>query len=364
MSNAELQTHYANADIFKLPNIDSVNKYQPVKGVVAIFDKNEKIGYNAISPNAYSYTVLCKILNQKQLNDKYFVDRKNLINEAVPQYSSSPVSLYTKNADNKDIQLWDPELGNSGSYVSIVKRLKKNHRGHDYFIAVTINNSLALTDFWEKTQDQAENMTFGQIPHDMDYIYCTLTTERSAKRIAYQIANKLDLHINYTLDRDSHCLEMDDVPPMLACPDYEQVNSCIKFVDQNRVGIFNHAVSTNEIIGDKLFISVDPYTGIYSFNVDQNIKSSIAMPSCTGKFTESPDAFNSHDLEERLNVVVWEKTSKEIKVNNRITHQHYREIDNNFKNQLKNLGWNATLGYDVFTTVVTKIPSVKKRPIN
>lgn len=370
MRQEALDTSYDKAiEVQTLPNLDFSDTYEPVKGAVAVFDASQKVGYDTLSRRPVNVLALFKI-NKSDLDEQRdVISKKALLNEVAPQFASSPITLNHRDSDNNDCSDWQAEMGGHGNFVSIVKRLKPDKRSYDWYIAVQAGAPLVNEDLWDMTQQNAEGITFGELADSMDYNYTQLAAERNVRRLAFEVADKLNLPVKYGKDSFAFREEVDDVPPMLANPTYMQVNSCIKRLpyQRNKVAVYNHAVDA-DAIGDMFFVAADPYAGLCGFNAEftkmPKDQVPLAMPSCTGRNPEAKQNSTINEEARRIEVAVWEDTPTETATNARVASNTYRQVNRDFVKELRNLGWDTALGYENYTTVITKISSNKRRPRN
>ena len=101
-------TFYINADMHDDENVAG--------GSLAIHSVDAEVHPDSIPASMFEHLLIVPINDHASKPDGYkdsdFLDKLNLLQEAVPQYSNNPPSLGKRDTNtNADADVWEPELG-------------------------------------------------------------------------------------------------------------------------------------------------------------------------------------------------------------------------------------------------------------
>jgi|WetSurMetagenome_2_1015567.scaffolds.fasta_scaffold00293_13 hypothetical protein len=123
---------------YVLGNASALSKTAYPTGQVINYKCDAKVDPLTLTPESMHVLVMCKIIaaNGQTLNEDFFKSKLASLEEAVPQYSTVPISNEIRNElDNTDEALWDAEMGDTGSYGVQVRRVGASS---DYYIQATL----------------------------------------------------------------------------------------------------------------------------------------------------------------------------------------------------------------------------------
>ena len=126
---AILQNYPEKKDLFKVygyANANFIDDEDVPMGLLSIHPINAEVHVDSIPEHAFQYLVVNPILLKDgvEYTDTDF-PISNKIDEAAPQYSEKPPSLYIQNKNNQDMDEWSAELGQDG-FAGVFKKIKEN----------------------------------------------------------------------------------------------------------------------------------------------------------------------------------------------------------------------------------------------
>lgn len=337
-------SNYENKQIYQVigyPNIDTTDEEDVPSGMLVIHPIDAPVHPDSIPEKSFSYLVLCPVKADKELRDDDFQINEKL-DEAVPQYSENPPSMYNRNEKNQDIAEWQAELGEDG-FAGIFKKVKENGRSADYYVGVCAGASKACTEFKDylNSLDKDEPMTFQQLLDDPKFSYVKALAQRNAKRLAYNVARAFNVKIRHV--RDISAVGA----PMRAEPahGYQQAQSTIKVLDKGfksreAVGVYHNVRPTQEA-NDMCFVYAGPYDGIAMFNMNGNARGH-ALPATTGRQQQQLMGEATKYPESRNKGVTWTKTKLLSDQHSDLHPDAFRPINDTFLEHMKSMGWRQT----------------------
>ena len=194
------------------------------KGQLINFREDAKVDPLTLAPESMHFMVMCPVLPAKDqlLDDAFFEKKLEALNQAAPQYCAAPITMLTRNNDNTDDDLWEHELGDSGS-VGVVRR--KRGVNNEYFVEANCTAPVLGQQFIEhvtKLQEAGKPMTWRQAVDSKEFKYWREGVVRQACRIAYAAAEKLEVAIP-TIGEDATYRQTEDQHMRVtARPQYRQ----------------------------------------------------------------------------------------------------------------------------------------------
>lgn len=317
-------------------NIDTSCEEDVPSGLLTIHDPESKVHVDNIPEKTFQYLVVCPIypaVKGQVFTDADFQISDAKLNEAVPQYSSAPPSMYNRTGGICEKDAWNAELGEDG-VAGIFKSVGRHAK---YYVGVCAGVGLASQEFKESLKD---GMTFEQLLDDPKFKYTRFLAQRNAQRLAYNVARACKVRIAHTRDATSK----KESQPQIAVPDrgFQQAQSTITALKRGydgteAVGVF-HDVRPVQEANDMCFVYAGPYDGIAMFNMNGNAVGH-ALPASTGRSTIDPAT--PYDMD-RNKGVTWEEAPESLIAEGAHPDLHpdaFRPIDDTFLENMKKMGW-------------------------
>ncbi len=330
-------------------------------GTLIVHPVGSKVHIDSIPLNAFSYLAIVPIKPMKDYTDADFTSKKDLLHEAVSQYSDTPPSLRCKNVSSNipgsDGRNWTCELGeDSEAFAGVFKQTKG--RDTKYYIAVQAGAPMACKQLREKIAKTP--MTFEELISDKDYSYAHYIAQRNVERIAYNVARAFKVSVNQQLDVGSKREYEFSGLPMRVIPLFMQATSTIVPIvheSEHSIGVFSKLTPVSNAANIN-FVYEGPYNGIAVFNMN---KRSIghALPSASGKLA-NPVKLTESEISKRIQNVICEGN---IKKHPDIVADTFRPVDNDeFLDSFVELGWKRE-NVQNLVPVAVKIfdPSIKRK---
>lgn len=350
LKNYPIEGHLKNATFYI--NADMHDDENVAGGSLAIHDMDAVVHPDSIPASFFEHMIVVPINDHASKPDGYkdsdFLDKVDLLQDAVPQYSDNPPSLAKWDPNrNSDGDVWEPELGHDeNAFAGIVKRMRSNQRDADYYIAVKAGAPLASQELKEQLVAEGP-ITFSKLIKDPRLHYVNAVALRNAKRIAYNVAQKLGLPIHSVSDVSAYAPTTFSALPRRAEPTanrtkarigYQYTVSSIQPMDykgEECVGIFHKVRPVGEAIGLNMVVG-SPVDGIHVFKMPQK-PLGFAIPSDTGRRIPLDDANLEHaETARRHRGVVWDGDHSALKT---LGQAVYHPIDDDFYRGMKQMGW-------------------------
>lgn len=229
-------------------------------------------------------TFVCKLIpGRETMTDAYFEERKETLNNDIPQFNTNPPTL------SADESPWGAEIGSG--IVGVYKSMARSNSA--YYMVARAPADLAWAEAGDNKEKQlvAENMSI-----------------RNTKRLAKAAARSLGLQV----------VQIEDV--------------LAKVSDPENVAKPLLAVQGPEMYKNKKVVYAGPYNGVSVFHVSSGINKS-DIPTQTGKNTGNFRAYKQHQTQE----FVWEKQMGEE--HPELKDGLYKQVDAEFIRDIKERGW-------------------------
>jgi hypothetical protein len=206
----------------------------PVNGTL-FFYKEEAPANPKLIKNLFTHKLVANIKTEK-LNDQYFIDRQEKINNNIPRFSPNQISLtlLSDNNDTMDADVWEPTLGENGS-IRVIK--DEGEFGKNYYsIKVKTNAGKVQRELKEFLAEKfKEGMTLGEFINTPQYKKAKDLSERNARRILQLTADVLEVELELSPEDDTHAIVKDEryALPILATPNVHNVSDILLRKIQN-----------------------------------------------------------------------------------------------------------------------------------
>lgn len=341
------------------PNVDFSDDTQMPSGLVTVHPLGSKVHSGSLPYHAFTHLVVCPILGE--CTDSTFRGKEDKLHEAIPQFTSKPLSLLTRNLENGlDASTWSVELGEDDTAFAGV--FKQNvGRKTNYFVAAQIGAPMLVRHLKNKINKTA--MTFEQLLKDPDYSYGCYAAPRVASRAAYNVARAFGVPIRHTNDEGAHTETVYAAKPMRAMPSHTQVISTITTVSNNgqrMAAIFNRVTPVVANNMTKHYVYEGPFNGLAEFDV-KNMGTDIGMPANSGR----GGAQGAEGDAERLPAegLIWEVGKAVSTKHPDLVKDAFRSAHSDeFLQGMQELGWKAGNSAPNLIPVCVKIynPEIKR----
>lgn len=339
-----------NVDAKKLlfyVNADLHDEEDVAAGTLAIHPLGSVVQPDSIPQSMFQHLIAIPILDHSAhpqgWTDADFIGKEKLLGEAAPQYSVNPPSLSMRNVHGgiKDADAWSPELGQDDSFVGICKQVRSNMRDADYFVVVKVGAPLACKELREELIAEGDDLTYEKLIEDPRLHFVNALALRNAKRLAYQVAEKLRVPIAAVADISAYVPSSYCAEPMRAEPTKNAYAQSVSSIQRMRydavdcVGIYHKVRPTAECQGYNM-VAGSPYDGISIFTMD-NRPLGHAIPSDVGKRVALDEAALDHsETQRRHQGVVWDGDAPALKA---LAPNVHHAIDDDFYRAMDQMGW-------------------------
>jgi len=386
-SFAETVTAYDNGtgivSAYIMGNAAALDPHAFPKGQLINYREEARVDPLTLTPESLHFLVMCPILPaaDQVFDDAFFEKKLETLNQAAPQYCAAPITMNTRSNDNTDDELWDHELGDSGS-VGVVRR--KRGVNNEYFVTANCTAEKLGKDFIAhvtKLNEDGKSMTWRQAVDSKEFKYWREGVVRQACRIAYAAAEKMEVAIP-TIEEDATYRQSDDQHRRVtARPQYRQWLSGIAATvtgkgrqAERTVTQYSQCspVGLNNSQQDYHLVAASPFIGYVGVRLEQGFRPTMGALPCTTGRKHVASRVEAMSLEkDALNRIrtkyTWEgKSATGTAINDRLHPEAYRAFDDafvaaNFARQ----GWSKpgskspTEDLDV---VIMKVAARKARP--
>lgn len=366
---------------FVLGNASALNPSAYPSGQVINYKPDAKVDSLTLTPESMHVLVLCKIIaaNGQTLNDDFFKAKLDALEEAVPQYSSAPISSEIRNdADNTDDGLWSAELGDTGSTGVLVRRTGNTN---DYYIQANCTVPMLGRQFIDdlaRRSEAGKAPTWGEMVRSRDFAYWKQATVRQACRVAYAVAEKLGVGIPTINEDGTYRQTIDQAARVTACPTHVQWISSIETSRSGTGDKQRHTVSQyiqcSAADGNSQayhFVSLGPSEGYAAVKLQVGFRPVAgALPTTTGRVKARTQVEKQRwDPEDATRVAAqctWEGKGPGGAINDRLHSAAFRAFDDTFvAKNFEQQGW-AKVGkrpIEDWHLVTLKIAAPKARPL-
>lgn len=331
---------YINADLHDDEDVAS--------GTLAVHSQGSTVRADSIPHSMFQHIVAVPILDHSShpngWTDADFVGKEALLQEAAPQYSDNPPTLECRgaNGNHTDADVWSPELGQDDSFAGVFKQVRPNMRDADYFVVVKAGVPEACRQLREELIAEGADLTYEKLIADPRLHYVNHLALRNAKRIAYQIAERLRVPIPAVEDASAYAPSSFAAKPMRAEPvgarAYAQSVSSIQRIRwkaEDCVGVFHKVRPVSECLGHNVVVG-SPYDGISVFTMEERPRG-LAVPADIGKRVPLDGADLTHpETARRHKGVVWEGEHTALKA---LAPNVHHTIDDEFYRAMDQMGW-------------------------
>lgn len=347
--NTFIDAHPENAllELRLFPNLDTTSDENIPTGMQAIYSPAAEVDPTVIGDNLFQMVAVSSIVPGKgqTLSDEFFASKQEMIKSAVDQVPEQRVSDEIRNKkNNKEINVWAPELGGPNSFVGVYSQIQDgDHRQKDYFIVGRGTVPLLVQNLKESIA--REKPTYRQLLYDDKWVrqmnYVENTAKRNLCRGMNNVSEACGVLIERTDDISSKLMSENDAHPEMAVPEWKQKTHSIQptvFKGQPAVVISHGVVPVEDCFklkDQQLFVVGNPYDGIAVFPLS-NITS--AVPADTGRKVAPSSLVGKEIPAERLKVMTWDAPGT---TNVNLHPNAFNPIGADFKNAMKDLGWNA-----------------------
>ena len=355
-------------------------------GYAINFNVDAAVDTITLSPDAFQYMVLCKIIPGKgqTLTDQHFKDRLGKLDEAAPQFSPTPINGALRTETNFDDDHWEAEMGKGGAFG--VLRCRRGPRAHDYYIYARAGAEVLGQDTIKHVADAktaGKPLTWDQFMRSKELGYWRSAAKRNACRLAHAVSEKLDAAIE-TVDEDAtYTMDDNQAVRVTALPTHQQYVSSLAFSDirGNRVATqFNQCspATVSATVRDKFhFVSVSPFQGLVGVRLPGGYSPALgALPTTTGRAMDASEvvkrAVDADDVDAIASQYTWEgkpqiasggRSLDAKSINDRLHPEAYREFDDAFlETNFVAQGWKKESGVEPFDAVIMKVAARKARP--
>lgn len=329
------------------PNLDTTSDENIPTGMQAVYSPAAVVDPTVIGDTLFQLVAVSAIIPDRgqTLTDEFFASKQEIIKSAVDQVPAERISDAIRNKmNNKELDVWAPELGGPNSFVGVYSQIQNgDHRQKDYFIVGRGTVPLLVQNLKESIAQ--EKPTYRQLLYDDKWLRQMNYVEHTAKRNVFRgmqnVAEACGVLIERMDDVNSKLVTESAAHPEMAVPEWRQTTHSIQptvFNGQPAVMISHGVVPVEEcfkLTNQELFVVGNPYDGIAVFQLS-NVLS--AVPADTGR-KNSPSALVGQDIPaERLKGMTWDEPGK---TNVNLHPQAFNPIGTEFKNAMKEMGWNA-----------------------
>ena len=283
-------------------------------GVITIHPMDANVHRDSITPEMFTYTTVCAVNDRNGvLNNEYFKQKKELMNESIEQNSENPARIegVETNSGYVDREPWSAELGENG-YAGIYKQQTDDDK---YFVVVQSCASKVYEDYKRKIVNN--EMTFKDVLADNSFICGLNLAKRNCERLAYNVATSLGVEIHTTPDS---CAKVDEeyiAKPFKSVAHDGMTKPLTKIGDiildgERQAAIYNMVTPTQEV-QKKHYVIEGPMHGITVFNMN-NDTNGIGLPMTTKIGMHQNKKTEKYVYEGAMNIK--EKTRQHVKINN------------------------------------------------
>jgi len=279
------------------PNLDTTRSdVELPSGMQAIFSPSAKVDHTVIADNIFQVMAVTPCTEPRQ------VGGANLsVQGAVDQYPAMQVSgQIRRSKNNKETEVWAPELGGPGSFAGIYSKLHDDHRTKSYFIAARSTVAQYAKDYKESIGQaiaaSGDNLTYRDLLFNSDLRqqleYGKEAARRNVFRAMANVAEAVGVDIERTDDLASKLMDPNHAHPEMAAPDWIQSTYSIKssvFNGKPAVLISYGVVPADECMtlkDGKFFVVANPYDGVAMFDISQHKDVAHGLPADTGRAPE------------------------------------------------------------------------------
>ena len=369
-----------------LGNESETDQSQFPSGMAMYFDKNAPVNPMSLSGDAIQALVMAKIVVRKdeRLDDKFFVDRLQKLQAAVPQYADIPITLtHMDPATYTDADHWSEELGPSGS-VGVVKKPLNAKNNAYYLYALCSTPVLGQQVVDQLAAKTPSPPTWSEFSRDPRTIFWRQSVMRNAARVLYSAAQHMGVMINTTTENGTFQETPDQAAKIVA--DLETEESVRQYISdicsvqtpapavRDAIGQFIHCAPVSKLGTAQYCLVADSpfqgFTGVRMKKFTPGASLSV-FPTTTGRKTASAaldtTAVTKHELQDISTQYIWEGKPEKIAdartMNDRLHPHAYRTCDDEFlKTQFFDRGVENAFGVtERFTPVISKVANRKQR---
>lgn len=355
------------------PNLDTTSEEELPTGMVAIFAPNAVVDATVIGDNMFQLMAVSRINAFEGIKDEYFESKLDSLKGSIDQFSPTPVSSKIRNRKtNKEIDVWAPELGGTGSFVGIYSKLQEDHRTKDYFVAARSTVPLIVQDL--KREIAAEKPTYIDLVTGEEWNrkiqYGTHVAQRNVKRAIANAAEACGVEVTRMDDIFVKRKSPNHAPPEMAVPEWEQTTHAIlpiSHLGKPAVMFTYGVVPASECLMLKdqhFFVASNPFDGITLFNLSKynGIESSGGIPADTGrKMASEKLSSNAAAFVGRTQGIVWDNKTRAEHADLHV--DAFKPVGADFKEAMKGMGWNPESHVSKLVRVAVKIynPELKRK---
>lgn len=357
--------NYPNGGITNIQtfvNADFTDEEDTPTGLLVLHPVDAKVHVDSLPEHAFQYLAMCPIL---KLGDKTYTDADfpvETLDRVVHQYSANPPSLSLKSKSNKDLASWSPEIGLDG-FAGIFKKIENNGRNVSYYIGVQAGAPVACREFKDYLLNK--DLTFEQLVNDPKFSFVQHLARRNTQRLAYDIARAYKVPIRHSPDWSAKPANNYNAVPKRAEPikSHMQAFSTVKVLPQgfrgeSAVGVF-HGVRPTKDVNSICFVTANPYDGIAVFNMGGKGLGH-GLPASTGRAkTTNLRQLSAAEKQERMREFTWEGKTVNSEMLTDLHPEAFRQIDAQFLNSMKELGWRqeGLVDREYLVPVAVKLPN-------
>ncbi len=343
--------------------------------MVAIFAPNATVDSTVVGDNMFQLMAVSKIAPFDGAKDEFFESRMSALKNAIDQFSPTPVSSKVRNRKtNKEVDVWAPELGGSGSFVGIYSKLQEDHRTKDYFVAARATVPLIVQDL--KREIQAEKPTYIDLVTGEEWSrkiqYGINVARRNVFRSIANAAEACNVQVTRMDDIFAKLKDASHAPPEMAVPEWEQTTHAIlpiAHMGKPAVMFTYGVVPSSECLllkDQHFFVASNPFDGITLFNLTRHeqIESSGGIPADTGrKIAPEKLSKNANAFVGRTHGIVWDGSSKSKAEHADLHIDAFKPVGAEFKEAMKGMGWSPEDHVGKLVRVAVKIynPELKRK---
>lgn len=333
------------------PNFDAHSEHDVPSGMIVKYNPEARVDPTTLPKNLFQRMHVSRVVRGGSGEDSYFEKRIPEIQQTVDQFTATPISGKTRGVKrNSDTSHWSPELGGSGSFVGVYSQLKENMRDKEHFVVARGTAPLYVEDL--KRQVAAEKPTYGQLVTDNEWIkridYGDRAAKRNVNRNIANVAEACGVEVVRDDDRFSHNTNLNFGEPEVAAPEWEQISYSIDATTHNgapSVAFLHGVVPSEECLrmeNGRFFVCSNPYDGIFAFPLTnyERLLSVDGIPADTGRAKPISSLVGVAVDKERLRGVTWDGASKDA-ANVDLHPEAFRPVGAQFKDAMKEMGWNA-----------------------
>jgi hypothetical protein len=354
-------------------NFDS----ERLTGIKTLLRLDAKANGDLIHGDSFQYVASVPIEGEN-LSDDYFLQRRNVLDEAVPQYGADapPSFAFRSRQNNNDTRITDVELGQYGGRVGVYKQIDENGENTRYHLVAVGGAQLACEDLKNFIGERAEAIENWSTSNTFDnnklrltdeFGYARHVAEINVKRMLYRAASAFEVkipttpYVNVNLDLSKQSF------PSMAIPSHLQTINTIGMelssaINQNTLGIYREVVPPTQIAQENpVYILEGPADPIHVFEVSGSTLRQ-GIPATSGRRKQLPQNVGSIAIEhpaeykKRTERVFFEGKNEHPDLDSGVFNKIQTRRDNReFVDSLIKLGWNEKNHHERLIPVCVKV---------